>query len=447
MDGNTNSFGIRGFLIDAPEFGALRGRQSGALIIDNGRITERGDYDDLRRVQRRAPIRWVDHSSAAIFPGLIDCHTHLPQYAAVARGESELLPWLRQHIFPVEREFTGPKARDEAPQFFRELARNGTTTVMAYAAIYEDSCEIGFEAAKASGLRTILGKMMMDISSYGQFQPKKVPSVSLAESERLCCKWHGAEDGRLEYAFSPRFAVSCSEKLMRNAVELAARFDAYLQTHLAENREEIEKVHHLFMSAHDYTHVYETCGLLTPKTVLGHCIHLNSREIAAIAAAQSTVAHCPTSNLFLGSGLIKLDQILKAGIAVGLGSDVAGGPELNMWQVIRAAIDVQKARATYEPNLRTLRTSEAFYLATHGGARALGKAGIIGTLDAGKEADFIVVDLASLLPYPKNRRALGELSTEDALALCIYRGGPHANLETYVRGKCVYQAPALAQSS
>jgi guanine deaminase len=234
---------------------------------------------------------------------------------------------------------------------------------------------------------------------------------------------------------------------MRNAAELAARFDAYLQTHLAENREEIEKVHHLFMGAHDYTHVYEKCGLLTPKTVLGHCVHLNSREIAAIAAAQSSVAHCPTSNLFLGSGLIKLDQLLKAGIAVGLGSDVAGGPELNMWQVMRAAIDVQKARATYEPNLRPLRPSEAFYLATHGGTRALGKAAIIGTLDVGKEADLLVVNLIPLLPYRKNGETLRDLSTEDVLALCIYRGGPHANLEAYVRGKCVYQAPELAQNS
>src|SRR6202040_1979210 len=282
MEGDTNPFGIRGFLIDAPDFGTLRGRPNGAIIIHDGRIAEVGDYDDLRRVHRSTPVRWVEHGTVAIFPGLIDCHTHLPQYSAVARGESELLPWLRQHIFPVEREFTGPRARDEAPQFFHELARNGTTTVMAYAAIYEDSCEIGFQAAKISGLRAILGKMMMDLSSYGQFQPKKVLSISLVESERLCRKWHGAEDGRLEYAFSPRFAVTCSEKLMRNAAELAARFDAYLQTHLAENREEIEKVHHLFMAAHDYTHVYETCGLLTPKTVLGHCIHLNSREIAAI---------------------------------------------------------------------------------------------------------------------------------------------------------------------
>ena len=434
-------FGLRGFLIDAPEFGTLRSRPNGAVLIDNGKIVEVGDYDDLRRLRPNS-IQWIDRRGCAIFPGLIDCHTHLPQYSVVARGESELLPWLRQHIFPVEREFTGPKARAEAPRFFSDLVRNGTTTVMAFAAIYEDSCEFGFEAAKESGIRAILGKMMMDLGSYGQQQPKKVLSISLLESERLCRKWHGTEDGRLEYAFSPRFAVTCSEKMMRGAAELAARLGAYLQTHLAENREELEKVHHLYMSARDYTHVYEKCGMLTPHTVLGHCIHLNPREIAAIAAAQSSVAHCPSSNLFLGSGLMKLDQLLKAGINVGLGSDVAGGPELNMWQVMRAAIEVQKARSAYEPNLRPLRPSEAFYLGTYGGARALGKTKIIGTLDAGKEADLIVVDLAALLPYP-NPEALADLAPEDVVALCIYRGKPEANLETYVRGRRIYQAASL----
>src|SRR3984893_1292021 len=439
MQSDTSPFGLRGFLIDAPEFGALRGRPNGAVLIDKGKISEIGDYDDLRRLRPNS-IRWIDRRASAIFPGLIDCHTHLPQYSAVGRGESELLPLLTQQIFPVELEFTGPKARAEAPQFFQELVRNGTTTVMAYAAIYEDSCEVGFEAAKQTGIRAILGKMMMDLGSYGQLQPKKVLSISLMESERLCRKWHRSEEGRLEYAFSPRFAVTCSEKMMRSAAELAARFEAYLQTHLAENREELEKVHHLFMAARDYTDVYEKCGMLTPRTVLGHCVHLTPREIGAIAAAQSSVAHCPTSNLFLGSGLIKLEQLLTAGIAVGLGSDVAGGPELNMWQVMRAAIEVQKARSSYEPNLRPLRVSEAFYLATHGGARALGKSKTIGTLDPGKEADFIVVDVGSLLPYRTDRQPLNGLATEDLLALCIYRGGPHCILETYVRGRSVYHA-------
>src|SRR3954463_10991884 len=438
---SANSFGIRGYLIDAPAYGSLRSHRDGALIVENGKIAEVGAYDDLQKRPRPEPVTWIDRSAAAIFPGLVDCHTHLPQYAAVARGESQLLPWLRENIFPVEREFTGPKARHEAPLFFADLARNGTTTAMVYAAIYEDSCEVGFEAAEASGLRVILGKMMMDLGSYGQLQPKKILSVSLIESERLCRKWHGAAEGRLDYAFSPRFAVTCSEKMMRSAAELAQRFGAYLQTHLAENREEIEKVHNLHMSARDYTDVYEKCGLLTAKTMLGHCIHLSAREIDAIAAAQANIAHCPTSNLFLGSGLLKLDQILNAGIAIGLGSDVAAGPELNLWQVMRSALAVQKARHMAEPNLPGMRPSEAFYLATSGGARALGKSAAIGSLDAGKEADLLLVDLAALLPYGKEGAQLDDLSPEDILALCIYRGNPQATLETYVRGRCVYRAP------
>ena len=443
MEDADKPFGIRGFLIDTPEMGAVRARPKGAIVIQKGRIIEVGAFDDLRRVQRPQPIEWIDHGNVAIFPGLIDNHTHLPQYPAVARGESELLPWLREHIFPVERDFTGAKARVQAPLFFKELARNGTTTAMVYTAIYEDSCDAAFEAARDSGLRIVMGKMMMDIASYGQLQPKKVLSVSLLESERLCRKWHRAENGRLEYAFSPRFAVACSEKMMRSAAELAARFDAYLQTHLAENREEIEKVHHLFMGARDYTHVYEKCGLLTPKTVLGHCIHLKPREIEAIAVAQANVAHCPTSNLFLGSGLMKLDQLQKAGIAIGLGSDVAAGPELNMWQVMRAAIEVQKARTAYEPNLRSLRPVESLYLGTMGGARTLGKSEKIGSLDVGKEADLLVFDLHSAMPYPPEHGGVEELSPEDVVALCIYRGGPHATLETYVRGKRVYRRPQL----
>src|SRR5438128_11787451 len=150
MQSDTSPFVLWGFLLAAHECGTVRRRPNGAVIIDNGHISESGDYDDLHR-RRPNSIRWLDRRGMAIFPGLIDCHTHLPQYSVVARGESELLPWLRQHIFPVEREFTGPKARAEAPAFFQELVRNGTTTVMAYAAIYEDSCDAGFEVAKQSG--------------------------------------------------------------------------------------------------------------------------------------------------------------------------------------------------------------------------------------------------------------------------------------------------------
>ncbi|MDQ6861122.1 MAG: guanine deaminase [Verrucomicrobiota bacterium] len=431
--------GLRGYVVDAPEFGVLRSRRDGALVVENGRIAAVGNYDELSRSPRAAQVRWVDHGPVAIFPGLIDCHTHLPQYPVVARGQDALLPWLRENIFPIEREFTVTKARDEAPRFFHELARHGTTTAMVYSAIYEDSCDVAFEAAERSGLRVILGKMMMDLGSYGQLQPKKILSVSLLESERLCRKWHSAAQGRLEYAFSPRFAVTCSDKLMRSAAEMAAHYGAYLQTHLAENREEIEKVHNLHMSARDYTDVYEKAGLLTPRTMLGHCIHLQPREVQAIASSGATVAHCPTSNLYLGSGLMKLDEIRTAGIPVGLGSDVAAGPELNMWQVMRAAVEVQKLRTFYEPEVPPLRVGEAFYLATAGGARALGKSGAIGTLDVGKEADLLVVDLGALHPYGADRLQMKTMSKEDVVALCVYRGGPHATRETYVRGHCVYR--------
>jgi guanine deaminase len=212
--------GLRGWLIDAPQYGRLRSWQDGALIIDSGRIAEVGDYDTLRKKPRELPVRWLHSARVAIFPGLIDLHTHLPQYPAVARGQDALLPWLRQHIFPLEREFTGPKGRREAGAFFAELARNGTTTAMLYTAIYQDSCEAAFRAAAKLGLRVIMGKMMMDVGSYGKLQPTKVLSVSLLESEQLCEKWHGANDGLLEYAFSPRFAVACTEKLMRGAAEL-----------------------------------------------------------------------------------------------------------------------------------------------------------------------------------------------------------------------------------
>jgi len=340
--------GIRGWLIDAPEPGKLRSWTDGALVLDGGLIAEIGDYLTLSKTPRSQPIRWLHSNRVAVFPGLIDLHAHLPQYPAVARGTSDLLPWLRQHIFPLEREFTGARGRREAGAFMAELARHGTTTAMLYTAIYEDSCDAAFQAAAEKGLRVIMGKMMMDVGSYGQLQPSKILSISVAETERLIKKWHRANDGLIEYAVSPRFAVSCTEKLMRSAADLARQHDTYIQTHLSENLAEIEKVRHLFAQAADYTDVYAQYGLLGPKTVLGHCIHLSDREREAIAAAGAGVAHCPTANLFLRSGILPLDKFRAAGIHIGLGSDVAAGPELNLWRVMRGAMEGQIARSFYE---------------------------------------------------------------------------------------------------
>ena len=438
---NSELVGIRGCLLDTPEFGTLRSWRDGALILDGGTIVEVGEYDVLRKRPRAQDVRWIHHPNRAIFPGLIDLHAHVPQYPAVARGQNDLLPWLRQSIFPLEREFTGPKGKRLAAPFFGELARHGTTTAMLYTAIYEDSCDAAFAAAHKAGLRIVMGKTMMDVGSYGQLQPKKVVSISLLESERLCKKWHGANDGLLEYAFSPRFAVSCSEKLMRGAAQLACENGAYLQTHLAENGEEIEKVRHQFTWAGDYTNVYEQCGLLGQRTVLAHCLHLSDREREAIAKSGSAVAHCPTANLFLGSGVLALDAIRDAGIRVGLGSDVAAGPELNLWQVMRSCIESQRLRSYYQKEAHVPSPAETLFLATQGGANALGKGNVIGSFEVGKEADLVVMDLAAVLPYSKQSKASADLTTEDLVSLCIYRGGPHAVVETLVRGKSVYRAP------
>ncbi len=440
MNTDTPLLGLRGCVIDAPEYGKLRAWRDGAVVIGDGKIVEVGSFQFLGKKHRPQPIHWQQSDRAIIFPGLIDLHTHLPQYPVVARGRGQMLEWLHQHVFPRERAFTGPVGARESAAFFAELARHGTTTAAVFTAIYEDSCDMAFEAAAASGMRVLMGATMMDVGTYGSLQPRKILSVSLQESEKLCRKWHGEADGLLEYAFSPRFALACSERLMRAASEMAGDFGCFIQTHLAENREECDRVRHLFPKARDYTDVYEKAGLLGHRTIFGHCVHLSPRERAVLAETGTSIAHCPTSNLYLSSGIMPLGEYLTAGIKVGLGSDVAGGPELNLWQVMRSAIESQKARSFYEQSIVAPSPAEALHLATQAAAAVLGKGDIIGSLDAGKEADITVMDLAALLPYGGAETKIEDLTPDDMLALCIYRGGPHAVLETFVRGHSVWRA-------
>jgi guanine deaminase len=222
---------------------------------------------------------------------------------------------------------------------------------------------------------------------------------------------------------------------MRAAGEMARQFGCHIQTHLSENLEECERVRHLFPNSTDYTGVYEKAGLLGPKTILGHCIHLSPRERGVLAESGTSIAHCPTANLYLTSGIMPLGEHLAAGIRVGLGTDVAAGPELNLWQVMRSAIESQKARSFSDPAVEIPSPAQVLHLATQGAAEALGKGDIIGSLDPGKEADITVMDLAALLPYGGGETKIEDLTPEDMLALCIYRGGPHAVLETFVRGQ------------
>ena len=251
---------LRGYLLDAPARQSARGLADGAILIENGRISARGPFQEISRLPAAAGAEWLGGPHCAVVPGLIDIHAHIPQYPFVARIEESLLPWLKRYIFPAERNFRAAEAREFAPFFFDSLARNGTTLAVLYAAIHEDSAHECFAAAEASGLRAIIGKVMMDRHSYGDLEPDKILPVSLEQTRRLIARWHGAAGGRLEYAVSPRFAVSCSAEMMRAAAGLAREHGTWIQTHLSENHLEIQTVRELFPEFPDYTSVYEGCG-------------------------------------------------------------------------------------------------------------------------------------------------------------------------------------------
>lgn len=422
---------LRGRIIHAPVFGSLREWRDGAVVWDaNGLITDAGSARDL--LARNLDARIIDVRPWVVIPGLVDTHTHLPQYPAAGIGSGELLPWLERFIFPLEHDFRVEQAERLAPLFFRELALNGITSCAVYSALWEDSCHVCFRHAEASGLRVTMGKMMMDYATYSETAPVRIVEQSLEETDRLCRQWHGRDNGRLRYAVSPRFAVACTEQLMRGAAEIAERHGASIQTHLAENGEEGDVVAHRFPDALDYTDVYDRCGLLGPRTILGHAIHLSDREIDRIAESGSSVAHCPTSNFFLRSGLMDLWRLRDAGITVGLGSDVAAGPELNPWRVQRAAIETRNALAATKPTTPALEPRHAFHLATVGGAQALGRGDETGDFEVGKQADAVVLNISAVAPPGTDVEAL---NADEVLALCVWRGDARMTKRVFVGGR------------
>jgi len=356
----------------------------------------------------------------------VDTHVHLPQYPARGRYGADLLDWLNQVIFPLEASFTPHAARLLAPKFFRALLANGTTTAAIYCSVQEESTDAVFHAAEESGVRAIIGKVMMDRNSPETLIEST--EASLRASHRLCERWHGKAGGRLRYAFSPRFALSCTRELMRDAAVLARETGAHLQTHISENQTEVEQVHQTFPEAETYTDVYASAGLLTSKTVLAHGVYLSDAERALIKNAGSSIAHCPTSNLFLHSGLMPLRETLAQGVPTGLGSDVAGGPTLSLFSVMRSAVYSDVARSlTACPAGDPITPPTAFYLATLGGAKALGLGDDTGSLEPGKQADFIVVEGA-------------ETSDPSELISQLVFTGEELTIErTYVAGRLCYK--------
>ena len=333
---------FRAHLLSPKASPGLRDVPDGALAVDAaGHIGSVGTFEAVTAEWPSEPVQ--DLRPLWLLPGLVDLHSHLPQHEAVAQDGLELLPWLESHIFPAESRFSDPEwAALAARSYFRDQLALGTTTTVVYGSVHAQATHRAFQEAEQSGIRGILGKVMMDRNVPDAL--RETTEASLAESGELCATWHGRDSGRLQYAFTPRFAPTCSMELLRGAARLAERHGAYVQTHLSENFNEIQWVHELFPEARDYTDVYARAGLLGPRTLLGLGIHLSPSERAAIRAAGAAIVHCPRSNAFLRSGIMPLRRWLEEGLGVGLGTDVGGGPSLDLWAEMAMACTASKLR-------------------------------------------------------------------------------------------------------
>jgi guanine deaminase len=342
---------------------------------------------------------------------------------------------LNTYIFPAEEHFTPEKANLICPVFFRDLLENGITTAAIYCSVQKESTDVAFGWAEKIGNRAIIGKVMMDRNAPSSLVEDT--DSSIRESEEVCRRWHGVDDGRLLYAFTPRFAPTCSRELMESAGACARERGAYIQTHLAENQDELQWVMKLFPEAANYTDVYRRAGLLSSKSVLAHAIYLAAPEREALAETGSCLSHCPTSNLFLKSGLMPLYELMNMGLRIGLGSDVAGGPTLSPFAVMRGAIYVHNARKFVQDSCaEDITPATALYLATLGGAEALHLEDRIGSLDPGKEGDFVVIDAAKLSPVAPE---FNGIQRKDALlSRLVFRGDDRIVEQTYVRGKLLH---------
>ncbi|MBL0313890.1 MAG: guanine deaminase [Holophagaceae bacterium] len=407
----------------------LRDIEDGALLVDEaGRILASGLFEEVAAQCPRAEIQ--DLRPHWILPGLIDLHVHLPQYESVAMDGLELLPWLKTHIFPAEARFADASlAKAAAQRFFGDLLSLGTTMAVVYSTIHQGATDAAFIEAERCGIRAAIGKVMMDQNAPDVLSEHT--ETSLQQSGELIQQWHGKDAGRLLYALAPRFAPMCTPALMRGVGSLSEKTGAYIQTHLAENLDEIAWVGKLFPECANYTDVYRQHGMLNHRTLLGHGIHLDASERAMIRAAGATIVHCPSSNAFLESGVMPLRRWMEEGISVGLGTDVAGGPTLSMWNEMAMACTVSKIRSTLLKETRaTVKPTEAFHLATRAAALSLGLSDRIGSLDNGMDADFVVVDPRRVDPAERNEDA-----ADRVLSRLIYRADPRMVKATFVRGK------------
>ena len=409
------------------EASALRHESDAILAFADGRITHFGPASQVRPLLPPGTLIKEYGRSHLLVPGFIDCHVHYPQLQIIGAYGEQLLDWLEKYTFVAEQQFADPAhARHVAELFLDECLRNGTTTVASFCTMHAHSVDAFFEAAAARGMRCIAGKCLMD--RHAPPALRDTARRGYDDSKALISRWHGK--GRALYAVTPRFAPSSTHEQMELAGALWNESrGTYLQSHVSENRREVEWARELFPERRDYLDVYDHYGLLGPRAIYGHGIYLTERELQRMSESGAAIAHCPTSNMFLGSGLFDLTNARKypRPVRVGLATDVGAGTSLSMLKTMGSAYQ------TAQLNGNSLSATQAFYLATRGAARALYLDDRIGSLAEGLDADAVLLNLM-FTPLIEARMARCE-SLDDALFVQMTLGDDRAIAATLVNGQ------------
>jgi guanine deaminase len=393
-------------------------------VGDDGRFAAVGNWSDAPRDGEIINLG----KNALITPGFVDTHLHAPQLEMIGSYGGKLLEWLNTYTFPTEAKFADAShAERVAKSFFDEMLRNGTLSALVFSTIHREATDIFFAEAERRGFRGIIGKTMMDRNAPDYLLENARDAYD--NSRALLTKWHNR--GLLRYAITPRFAPTSTPELLEAAGALKREFaDAYVHTHISENTHEVLWVQQLFPEA-EYADVYDRYGLLDKRSVLAHGVWLTDEELDLLATRGARIAHCPNSNLFLGSGLFKLHHVLDAGVVVGLGTDIGAGTTPSMFTVMNDAYKVQQVQNV------SLTPFELWYLGTLGGAKALSLDDETGSLEPGKSADFIVLDLQGK-PLLAARTANAS-SIEDLLAALIFVGDDRAVRSATIAGREVME--------
>jgi len=400
--------------------------EDGVLLVKDGYVEQVGCAEEVL-ASLPADTELTHYQEGLIMPGFIDTHVHYPQTEMIASYGEQLLEWLENYTFPAERQFSDEAHGRKVAEFFlSQLLEAGTTTALVFGTVHKESVDAFFTIAQQKKLRMICGKVLMDQNCPDYLSD--TAETGYSDSKALIEKWHGVD--RLQYAITPRFAPTCSKEQLNKAGELLSEYPSvYLHTHLSENKDEIAWVKELFPDSSGYLDVYDQSKLLGRRSVFAHGVHLHDHECQRLGETDSAIAFCPSSNLFLGSGLFNLQQAQQYDVNVGFGSDIGAGTTFSMLSTLNEGYKTQQLRN------EKLSPFQSFYLATLGGAIALDLEGTIGNFVKGAEADFIVLDYHAT-PLMERRMQHCKTLTEKLFILSMLGDERHVTA-THIMGERV----------